>query len=988
MKNMAKMFRVFAIVLAILVCTCMLFTSCTGDEDSTGSSSTTESSSPATDSSASASVPGSDESDPSTDASVPGSDVTDPSTDDSKPGSDVTDPSTDDSKPGTEDEPCTEHTGGTATCTAKAQCEKCGEEYGEFADHTEGTPATCTEAAICSVCNESYGEPNGHSLEAGEVVAPTCEAEGYTVYGCDICGYTENKDTVEALGGTCDWYFTKYSDEDRPACGVKGGTEIYTCLVCAATKEVAQEAMHDLSCKMNVVEGKEPTCTEAGYAWYECMSCSEGVERKIPAEHTYDAPTDFVAATCTTDGSQKWQCTLCEYNYVEVLESNGHNQMWQYDSTTATCTEAGVEIYGCYNCSEKIEVEVEAYGHDWIVDEESLDLEAHTISSTCDTCGATESFSSLGMQQDPIVITIPGEINFEASEEWVYYTFAHTEGYLTLTFTDTTYNALVKDTGFKYDQQFAWGGEATWTAEIMADGTYVLAISGNANTVSVAFEEADVPAAGETSDKAILIEYDNTAYTSTGKVWYVFENAPAGATISFTIEGTATVYYGVDPESLVEYTEGFVEELGYTKYYIVVESTEEATIVVNLEFPLGSMDNPFAIVAGENNIEYVGGFYNTYYAVYNSMVNGTLTLTYDAANNAQVVIVYGSHPYMLFTSIEGGSVTIDVTASEPIYFGITTQDWSAANFTITASFEEASVEPVGPENEIGEVINSMEVETTDTYSWIDEYTFTATEAGKYTFYVPAGLGLWSAAEMEANPYGSPAIDYYANEAGYFVSVDLEAGEAYTFIIGAISKDTWTIDVYYYVEQAPVVEYNDEFNGTYVDNNQAPSLIFVFADGTLVIEDNSGFFNIGGTYEYGYNAELGEFSINSDAFTLNVSSETLFLNGRVPLVEFAEPTVEAVVLGNNSLTFVNENYYYGETKVTFVAEVAGTYVFAAAEGEENFVMLIEDEYGVEMVDVPYEIELAEGESFEFIVSTGANVLTTTEDTVDFVISIKE
>lgn len=27
------------------------------------------------------------------------------------------------------------HTGGTATCQAKAICEKCGEEYGDFADH-------------------------------------------------------------------------------------------------------------------------------------------------------------------------------------------------------------------------------------------------------------------------------------------------------------------------------------------------------------------------------------------------------------------------------------------------------------------------------------------------------------------------------------------------------------------------------------------------------------------------------------------------------------------------------------------------------------------------------------------------------------------------------------------------------------------------------------------------------------------------------------
>ena len=48
-----------------------------------------------------------------------------------------------------------EHTGGTATETAKAKCEVCGTEYGELKAHehvlgewTTKTPATCTEAEV------------------------------------------------------------------------------------------------------------------------------------------------------------------------------------------------------------------------------------------------------------------------------------------------------------------------------------------------------------------------------------------------------------------------------------------------------------------------------------------------------------------------------------------------------------------------------------------------------------------------------------------------------------------------------------------------------------------------------------------------------------------------------------------------------------------------------------------------------------------------
>lgn len=39
----------------------------------------------------------------------------------------------------------TKHTGGTATCTKKAVCEFCGEEYGEYASHNYGDNMSLTE---------------------------------------------------------------------------------------------------------------------------------------------------------------------------------------------------------------------------------------------------------------------------------------------------------------------------------------------------------------------------------------------------------------------------------------------------------------------------------------------------------------------------------------------------------------------------------------------------------------------------------------------------------------------------------------------------------------------------------------------------------------------------------------------------------------------------------------------------------------------------
>lgn len=70
----------------------------------------------------------------------------------------------------------TNHTGGTATCTKKAVCEFCGEEYDEYASHNygdkyesdgtyhwkkcqnEGGEATTTKRAVCEVCGAEYGD--------------------------------------------------------------------------------------------------------------------------------------------------------------------------------------------------------------------------------------------------------------------------------------------------------------------------------------------------------------------------------------------------------------------------------------------------------------------------------------------------------------------------------------------------------------------------------------------------------------------------------------------------------------------------------------------------------------------------------------------------------------------------------------------------------------------------------------------------------------
>jgi uncharacterized protein YkuJ len=148
-----------------------------------------------------------------------------------------------------------------------------------------------------------------------------------------------------------------------------------------------------------------------------------------------------------------------------------------------------------------------------------------------------------------------------------------------------------------------------------------------------------------------------------------------------------------------------------------------------------------------------------------------------------------------------GTITTDegyfYVMNDELYFG---RGWLLTPYT------EEPAEPSLPEG-IGEQIGSMDVETTDTYGPYDLYSYTANKAGKYTFFFPAGLGAVDKAAVQS--FGVMPIfelDYFSNATGEFVSINLEAGETLEFFIIATTKDTWTIDVYYYAEEQHVCNY--------------------------------------------------------------------------------------------------------------------------------------------------------------------------------------
>ena len=102
------------------------------------------------------------------------------------------------------------HTGGTATCTQKAKCDICGEEYGELANHslskTDAKEATCTEDGnieywTCSVCHKLFSDENGTNETT--LADVTIKAIGHTLTK------TEAKDATVTETGNIEYWHCK-----------------------------------------------------------------------------------------------------------------------------------------------------------------------------------------------------------------------------------------------------------------------------------------------------------------------------------------------------------------------------------------------------------------------------------------------------------------------------------------------------------------------------------------------------------------------------------------------------------------------------------------------------------------------------------------------------------------------------------------------------------------------------------------------------------
>lgn len=215
------------------------------------------------------------------------------------------------------------HTGGTATCTAKAVCSVCGEAYGELAAHVAdsnyghnadghwtvcatcrtpmsnqeahtGGTADCQHKAVCDVCGQPYGEINASNHTGGIRWAQTAETH-QAFYLC--CGAAAGAEANHS------WNDESVCTECGYGCAHTGGTATCTALaVCDICGHTYGDLLpHDY----RWVIDQEATTEATGLKHEECTACgdkrSEGTVIPKQPRHSSSVSTPDIQPILTAD---------------------------------------------------------------------------------------------------------------------------------------------------------------------------------------------------------------------------------------------------------------------------------------------------------------------------------------------------------------------------------------------------------------------------------------------------------------------------------------------------------------------------------------------------------------------------------------------------------------------------------------------------------------------------------------------------------------
>lgn len=274
----------------------------------------------------------------------------------------------------------------------------------------------------------------------------------------------------------------------------------------------------------------------------------------------------------------------------------------------------------------------------------------------------------------------------------------------------------------------------------------------------------------------------------------------------------------------------------------------------------------------------IPSFMDTPVVTYENL-NGSGT-PWGSADDFQAPTFSGYMNAISFFTIDSGEYMFTITAGEVV---------KKVHVTITG-------EPA-PDTSL-DTPSDFHVKITDEGAYLDEYNFVATEAGIYTFNLPAGLGLSS----ERGTFVAPGVSYTANEEGATVVFECWAGKEIVYYVAAGTRGWYNITVDF--ESADIqkpLDPSEALTGVYdavsgsltgtltIDGTNktilfehskgSNSYTFTFDDGKFVLSNQYGPIS---TNMAGY---LGRLTLDENNLPLSFSLEnneyTLTLQGSEP-----------------------------------------------------------------------------------------------------------
>ena len=191
--------------------------------------------------------------------------------------------------------------GGTATCTEKAKCAVCGEEYGDVLGHDFTTSWTHDDNEHwkqCSRCDKK-DDVGPHTWDNGTVTtAPTCTKAGERTYTCTECGATKTE-SIDATGHSWKSDWTSDATHHWHECANES---------CDVTDNAGKNGYAEHS-------GGKATCKAQAI----CEICGDSYGSLDPNNHTDLKHIDAKAATAAEEGNiAYWYCDGCKKYFSDA----------------------------------------------------------------------------------------------------------------------------------------------------------------------------------------------------------------------------------------------------------------------------------------------------------------------------------------------------------------------------------------------------------------------------------------------------------------------------------------------------------------------------------------------------------------------------------------------------------------------------------------------------------------------------------------------